>query len=452
LPTALNKLIINLKKKQNKLIVRIYSLEFNIYIKSACRRAQTLCNPSPRQVLPDLINLHLKLSKLVQKSIVYTSPVMETKEALLAACRLKLDQLEVVIQTAKLQSRCSEDLLTSAKEVLTDLEAVESDESEVQKRRCSKFCSILDDAVNQVEREGSQKSVFEKLFSSVLTPCVSGGFDLRDSKMELQALAAEFRSKEQSSNRGVAAAELPFVPSSAGSHSPLESLDSHNIMSKGTSNEIPTQVNNGMSTPTRFSQPGAVSVENDLFGKAKRLRKASRQETITSMKLVSVKINEDWKTLSGRVWFYVTRLFGADKLVIYNLSSDIEEHADSFKSEGAVTTMHLDSRGILWSGHRSGAVIAWKEDEKKALCAGARACSSSVRIITTDETGMVWVGSEKGDVRRLGLIPRAGSAGFELQMHRYLRHTGAGVPERSASANIGNQEFRFLKETCLVLI
>jgi hypothetical protein len=367
---------------------------------------------------------------------------MESKETVLAACYSKLKNLETVIQATRLLGKSSEDLLSLAKSVLKELETLEDGEIELQNRLCSKFCVTVDHAAEQLEREGSKKTAIEKLFSTILTPCASGGLNLNDSKMELQALVAELRNKKQSSKQATAAPE--FVASSAGSQSPIESLDSQSIMSKGTSREVSTQDTDARSTTlnklTLNTQLGAVSaIEGDSLGKAKRLRKASRQETITSMKFVPFKLNEDWKSVGGRVWFYVTRMFGADKMVIYNLSSDIEEQADSSKNEGAVTTMHLDSRGILWSGHRSGAVIAWKEDEKKVICDGARACSSSVRVISTDETGMVWAGSEKGDVRRLGLMSRSGSSGFELQMHRHLRHTGAGVPERSASANIGKK-------------
>jgi hypothetical protein len=363
---------------------------------------------------------------------------METKEALLAAGQLKLDKLETQIKAARLPSRCCEDLLILAKRVLNDLEVMEG-EIEFQKRLWSNFCLTVDHATTEVQRDGLQKTGFERLFLALLRPCANGALNLSDRRMELQAIAAEIRTKELfSSNRGTAAADS--VASSAGSQSPMESLNSQSILSKGVSREVAMQDNDGKSTVNKSPQPGALLVEADLYGKAKRLRKASRQETITFMRFIPLNLNEDWKSVNGRVWFYITRLFGADKMVIYNLSSDIEEQADNIKNEGAVTTICLGNRGILWTGHRSGAVIAWKEEEKKALCAGARACSSSVRVITTDETGMVWVGSEKGDVRRLGLIAGSGVSGFELQLHRHLRHTGAGVPERSASANIGKIE------------
>ena len=86
---------------------------------------------------------------------------------------------------------------------------------------------------------------------------------------------------------------------------------------------------------------------------------------------------------------------------------------------------------------------AWKGDEKKILCAGVRACSSSIAAITIDENDMVWVGSDKGDVRRLGLVSHMGSNGiiYKVQLHRYLRHTGAGVPERSVDADLGMEYF-----------
>ena len=347
---------------------------------------------------------------------------METKDSVLAACQSKYNNLETAIQEARLHSKCSEDLLSLAKNVLAELEMMRHDEMEVQKRLGLKFCLTVGHAADEVQKASAQKTTVEKLFSAILAPCV-GGFNLNDRKVELEALAAEVRSVAKSGSRGTTPVE-----------SPLESLDSQSILSKGASKDVSEQFYD-VNTPP---QPRlTLVVEVDLVKNAKRLRKASRQETITAMSYVPSKTDEDWKTVSGRVWFHITRLFGTDKMVIYNLSSDVEEQADSCKAEGAITTMHVDKTGLLWSGHRSGAVIAWKEDEKKAICPGSRACSSSVRVITTDENGMVWVGSEKGDVRRLSLVPRAGSIGYELQMHRHLRHTGAGVPERSASANIG---------------
>jgi len=361
---------------------------------------------------------------------------METKEELLADGQLKLDKLETIIKASRMPSKCSEDLLILAKRVLNDLEVMEG-ALEFQKRLCLKFCLTVDHATTEVQREGLQKTGFERLFLALLTPCANGALDLSDRRMELQAIAAEIRTKELfSSNRGTAA--VGSVANSAGSQFPMESLNSQSILSKEVSREVAMHNNDRSSTVNKSPRPGEMLVEADLYGKAKRLRKASRQETITSMRLI--KSDKDWKSVNGRVWFYITRLFGADKMVIYNLSSNIEEQADSIKNEGAVTAIYSDSRGILWSGHRSGAVIAWKEEEKKALCPGARACSSSVRVITTDENGMVWLGSEKGDVRRLGLIAGSGVSGVELQLHRHLRHTGAGVPERSASANIGKIE------------
>lgn len=73
------------------------------------------------------------------------------------------------------------------------------------------------------------------------------------------------------------------------------------------------------------------------------------------------------------------------------------------------------------------------------LCEGVRASSSPIRVITTDENDLVWVGSDKGDVRRLALVSRqeAGGVGYEVKLHRYLRHTNSGVPERSSAADIG---------------
>ena len=71
------------------------------------------------------------------------------------------------------------------------------------------------------------------------------------------------------------------------------------------------------------------------------------------------------------------------------------------------------------------------------MAVAARASSFPVKAITTDEADMVWIGSDRGDVRRMGLVMHAADGGYEVQLHRHLRHTGAGVQERSATADIG---------------
>lgn len=72
------------------------------------------------------------------------------------------------------------------------------------------------------------------------------------------------------------------------------------------------------------------------------------------------------------------------------------------------------------------------------LCSTARpALSSPVRALTTDESDMVWIGSDKGDVRRLTMVVLAGKNELALQPQRFLRHTGAGTAERSIDAELG---------------
>lgn len=79
---------------------------------------------------------------------------------------------------------------------------------------------------------------------------------------------------------------------------------------------------------------------------------------------------------------------------------------------------------------------AWKEDDRTILCPGVRACSTAVRALTTDEFDMVWVGSDKGDVRRLCLTAAEMAGSYKLQLHRYLRHTGSGAPERALDSEL----------------
>ena len=107
------------------------------------------------------------------------------------------------------------------------------------------------------------------------------------------------------------------------------------------------------STPLKSST--ATEGSSYTFYDGKRLRKPSRQETVTAVTL-TVPEDADWKTHSGRAWIYISRLFGSDKFLMYDMLSGFEQQSDGAKNLSPITVLHLDAKGILWSGHRSGAV------------------------------------------------------------------------------------------------
>lgn len=84
---------------------------------------------------------------------------------------------------------------------------------------------------------------------------------------------------------------------------------------------------------------------------------------------------------------------------------------------------------------------AWDEAKQSPLCLGARVCSSSIKSLAVDEYSTLWVGSEKGHVRRVLLHTEVDNEGNmsapSLIVSRRLLHTGAGASERSLDAEIG---------------
>ena len=86
-----------------------------------------------------------------------------------------------------------------------------------------------------------------------------------------------------------------------------------------------------------------------------RLRRGSRQETVKALAYVPP-TDVDTPGSSGRVWLYVARVFGPDRFLVYDLSSGVEQAVERPRGVGMVTTMHLDFRGIMWTGHRCGAI------------------------------------------------------------------------------------------------
>lgn len=179
-------------------------------------------------------------------------------------------------------------------------------------------------------------------------------------------------------------------------------------------------------------------------GIAKRqLRKGSRQDTLNAFAYIPP-FDSDPFGSPGRTWTYIGRLFGGDRLLVNDISSSVETNVVWGRNEGAITAMYVDNRGYIWTGHRSGFVGLW-DALKRTLYCSTKACTSVIKTITTDESGLAWVGTEKGHVRRVLLsrqITDDGSiVGHELTGVGTLKHTGTGNPEISSSADLGTVVF-----------
>jgi hypothetical protein len=89
----------------------------------------------------------------------------------------------------------------------------------------------------------------------------------------------------------------------------------------------------------------------------RQLRKSSRSETITAMGYVSPSVS-DPAGASGRLWYYVGRMFGSDRFTVLDLGSGVSADVGGARAEGPVSAMHVDVyRGQVWTGHKSGAVM-----------------------------------------------------------------------------------------------
>lgn len=83
---------------------------------------------------------------------------------------------------------------------------------------------------------------------------------------------------------------------------------------------------------------------------------------------------------------------------------------------------------------------AWDEGRQRPRCSPVQVFNSGIRALTTDETGAVWAGSAKGEVKCLrleGLHQDGAVLGTELRVLGSLQHTGSGNPELSAANPIG---------------
>ena len=156
--------------------------------------------------------------------------------------------------------------------------------------------------------------------------------------------------------------------------------------------------------------------------------------TAASVELETTEEDEDNSSLGSFLWIYSTKILGPDRMTMLNTFDGSRQTIQNDRS--CVTIMHYDSRGVLWTGHKSGQVTAWNVHNQKPYCKSAKVSSGQIKAITSDEAGTAWVGSDKGDVRRVALTEQLLGAeviGYELIVTGQLKHSGSGTPDISAS-------------------
>ena len=175
----------------------------------------------------------------------------------------------------------------------------------------------------------------------------------------------------------------------------------------------------------------------------KVIRKGSRQETFVTAEIVYG--GQKLGTLDGgsgedTMWMYCSRFLSADRFQSLGISSEVSRAITLDRVLGQVSVMHYDIRGVMWTGHKNGMVLPWQVSKQEAFCRPMKVSSGCITAIATDEAGTAWVGSEKGDVRRVSVMQQVveggGVLGFELVILGSLKHSGSGSPETSASHQV----------------
>lgn len=99
---------------------------------------------------------------------------------------------------------------------------------------------------------------------------------------------------------------------------------------------------------------GTVSGIPAFSKRAQKLKRSSKIESISALLYLPSQSREE---TFGTSWYYVSRLFSADKFSVLDLSSMVHTDISPGRSESAITVLHADHRGLIWSGHRSGSVM-----------------------------------------------------------------------------------------------
>ena len=210
----------------------------------------------------------------------------------------------------------------------------------------------------------------------------------------------------------------------------------HPAMSRAeTATVQPGAVRTAPKTSAMLSKTDGIAVVTE-FGSLE-LFKGSKQaflEAGASVELESVEEDNGSELLGSFLWIYSSKILGPDRMTMINTFDASRQTIQNDRS--TVTIMHYDDRGVLWTGHKGGQVTAWNVHTRKPYCKSVKVSSGQIKAITSDEAGTAWVGSDKGDVRRVTLAEQTMDAeviGYELVVTGQLKHSGSGTPDISAS-------------------
>lgn len=224
----------------------------------------------------------------------------------------------------------------------------------------------------------------------------------------------------------VAIPTIPTIPTTLGTTASRTVSRADTLLSNSNNNSTILSKTDGISIVTEYEH-------KELF----RGSKQAFLEAGASVELEATNEDDeggDGSVLSSYLWIYSSKILGPDRMQAFNMVDGSRQTIQT--DRGAVTVMHYDSRGVLWTGHKSGHVTAWNVHSRKPYCKSVRVSSGQIKAVTSDEAGTAWVGSDKGDVRRVALTEQTLDSeviGYELVVTGQLKHSGSGTPDISAS-------------------
>lgn len=343
-------------------------------------------NPAPAPLEPSTSGTGLSEAQLFERC-----------KAAVEACREEAADLRTAVKAARSHREKSVSLLAAANEAVLGLEdvlystGVEGPWERVLHQLATRVQAGIDRGEAVVKVYGSMGGV-GKLLSRMAGPAAAPAkYD--ECTAELLSLAAQARrllqgNRSQHGTGAIASASptaaapplsvepvrsefqqgsaplgaLDEPPASSAAHSPSGGQPGEALPPLLGSSSAHSQAASFTTTTLSTRPPRAPLVlgGRELPAQAalhRRLRKSSRQETIAAMAYVPP-TPTDAVGSAGRVWWYASKIFGSDKFLVHDLSSGVEQAVEGGKGEGAVSCMHLDAgKGVVWTGHRSGAVM-----------------------------------------------------------------------------------------------
>ncbi|WPT17579.1 Putative serine/threonine-protein kinase drkA [Picochlorum sp. SENEW3] len=396
--------------------------------------------------------------------------VSASSRKLIDECRAELGTLRALVKRTISHKEKSRKLLAQASELVVKLEDImystslsEQDRDHLIRKLATRVVVALDVAQNIVEAYGNMGSM-QKLKTKLTSSAdIQAKFDGSMGTMRTLMVQAEqgeihmtkgesMFSSPPMSPHVLSGVQEPGVGQEPKRKSSDTILDNGQRQTSTSGLGLPhPSVGNLMSqeysgsqyrmtdgVPRRSKTDGVTALDNVDF---RTIWTGSRQEFFVAARSITFDTDSNEDAFNSTfLWMYCSKFLGSDKLRVLNLSYDLHQTVQLEKNASGVTSMHYDTRGVMWTGHRNGSVTAWNVHSQKPYCKPIKASNGMIKALTSDENGAAWVGSDKGDVRRVLLREQLTDAGevlgYELVLAGALKHSGTGTPDISASHKV----------------